>query len=121
MPTVRHKPDARKPFRLSPARKARLAAMTDAEIEAAAAADPDAHALTDDQLRRAQAARFVKSVRAHISLSQEAFAERYHINVARLRDWEQGRSTPDSAIIAYFKLIEHDPETAARVTGEAVG
>lgn len=118
MPTVRYKPDAGKPFRLSPARKARLGAMTDAEIEAAAAADPDAHALTDDQLRRAKAARFVKSVRAETGLSQEAFAERFQINVARLRDWEQGRSTPDSAIIAYFKVIRQEPEVVAKVVGK---
>jgi len=115
MPTVRYKPDARKPFRLLPAQKARLDAMTDAEIEAAAAADPDAHALTDDQLRRAKAARFVKTVRAETGLSQEAFAARYRINVARLRDWEQGRSKPDSAIIAYFKVIRREPEMVAQV------
>ncbi|MEX1153808.1 helix-turn-helix domain-containing protein [Parvibaculum sp.] len=77
----------------------------------------DAPELTDEQLERARAARFVKSVRAQTELSQEAFAALYHINVARLRDWEQGRSTPDSAIVAYFKMIRQEPELVARVVG----
>ncbi|MBX3493079.1 MAG: helix-turn-helix domain-containing protein [Parvibaculum sp.] len=71
--------------------------------------------MTDEQLARAKAARFVKSVRAQTELSQEAFATRYRINVARLRDWEQGRSMPDSAIIAYFKMIRQEPEMVAKV------
>lgn len=80
--------------------------------------DADAPELTDEQLVRAKAARFVKSVRAEIGLSQEAFATRYRINVARLRDWEQGRSMPDSAIVAYFKVIRQEPALVARVVEE---
>ena len=76
--------------------------------------DADAPELTDEQLA-VRSARFVKSVRAQTELSQEAFASRYRINVARLRDWEQGRSTPDSAIVAYFKVIRREPELVARV------
>jgi len=114
MPVTRYKPEGKKPFRFSPAQKARLADMPDV------ASAPDAPELTDAQLQRAKAARFVKSVRAQTNLSQIAFAQAYHVNVARLRDWEQGRSTPDSAIIAYFKLIAHAPEETVRVIGAVV-
>ena len=27
-----------------------------------------------------------------------------------MRDWEQNRSTPDQAALAYLKVIAHDPE-----------
>jgi len=55
-------------------------------------------------------------------LSQEAFAERYHINVARLRDWEQGRSKPDSAARGYLEsLLSNGPsdETAGMTHNSA--
>jgi DNA-binding transcriptional regulator YiaG len=78
--------------------------------------DADAPELTDEQLERAKAARFVKSVRAQTGLSQEAFATRYQINVARLRDWEQARSKPDSAARSYLEsLLSNGPSDEVAV------
>ena len=110
MATVRYKRKEKKASGFSEAKKPRFDAREPVS-------DADAPELTDDQLERAKAARFVKSVRAETGLSQEAFAERYRINVARLRDWEQARSKPDSAIVAYFKVIRQEPEVVARVVG----
>jgi putative transcriptional regulator len=84
--------------------------MTDAEITAAAIEDANNPPLTKAQLARLQSARIVKSIRQRSGLSQAAFAKTYRINVARLRDLEQGRTQADSAILAYLKVIENDPQ-----------
>ena len=62
---------------------ARLAAMTDEEVEANALSDPDNPTLTDEQLAR-------------MRLTQERFAARLGIPLGTLRDWEQERSQPDT-------------------------
>ena len=51
---------------------------------------------------------------AATGLSQTQFATAYHIDVARLRDLEQGRTRPDSAFMAYLTMIEHEPELVKR-------
>lgn len=56
----------------------------------------------------------VRRIRKSLGLSQEKFAERYRFGVARLRDWEQGRSTPDSAARAYLRVIEKEHEAVDR-------
>ena len=48
-------------------------------------------------------------------LSQTEFARAFHINVARLRDLEQGRSQADSALLAYLTVIDEAPDTVRRV------
>ncbi len=63
-------------------------------------------------------ARRVQAVRARTGLSQRQFAEMYRINVGRLRDLEQGRTQPDSAMLAYLAVIEREPEAVRRVLGE---
>ena len=49
-----------------------------------------------------------------IGLSQDRFAQRYGLTAARVRDWEQGRSQPDSAARAYLMVIEREPEAVER-------
>jgi putative transcriptional regulator len=103
--------------KLSEEEKARLDAMTDEEITAAAESDTDNPPLADDELERIRVARRVQTVRARTGLSQRRFAEVYRINVARLRDLEQGRTQPDSAMLAYLTVIEHEPEAVERALG----
>jgi putative transcriptional regulator len=57
----------------------------------------------------------VKRARRATGLSQSAFAERFRINPARLRDWEQGRTVPDSAALAYLAVIEREQKVVERV------
>src|SRR5215469_2145429 len=58
----------------------------------------------------------VKVMRKALGLSEEAFAAYFHIPLATLRDWEQGkgweqvRSEPDSCTRAYLILILRDPK-----------
>lgn len=98
---------------------ARIDAMTDAEITAAALSDPDNPPLTEDELARVAAARRIQAIRAGTGLSQPQFATRYHINLGRLRDLEQGRTRPDSAMMAYLTVIEREPEMVQRALAAA--
>jgi putative transcriptional regulator len=52
----------------------------------------------------------VKAIRKKVGLSQSEFAARFGFGVARVRDWEQGRSRPDGALRAYLIVIDRKPE-----------
>jgi putative transcriptional regulator len=56
----------------------------------------------------------VKALRKKLKLSQVGFATRYGFGLARLKDWEQGRSRPDSAVRAYLLVISREPEAVKR-------
>ncbi|MGA2228779.1 MAG: helix-turn-helix domain-containing protein [Syntrophobacteraceae bacterium] len=88
--------------------------MTEAEIEAAAAADPDARPMTAEELRTARRVPRIKTLRRALNLTQQEFAARYYIPLGTLRDWEQGRTEPDQPARAYLKVIARDPEGVRR-------
>jgi putative transcriptional regulator len=56
----------------------------------------------------------VRAIRRKLGLSQDTFAQRYGLTAARVRDWEQGRSRPDSAARAYLLVIDRDPKAVER-------
>lgn len=88
--------------------------MTAAEATAAAAADPDARPMTEDELRTARRVPRIKTMRRALGLTQEEFAARYHVPLGTLRDWEQGRTEPDQPARAYLAVIARDPEGVRR-------
>ena len=88
--------------------------MTEAEVEAAAAADPDARPFTPEELAKARRVPRTKTLRRALGLTQEEFAARYHIPIGTLRDWEQGRTEPDQPARAYLTVIARDPEGVLR-------
>jgi putative transcriptional regulator len=92
----------------------RFDALTDAEVHAAALADPDAQPLTGERLARMKKVPRAKTLRRALGLTQEEFAARYQIPIGTLRDWEQGRSEPDQPARAYLKVIACDPERVRR-------
>ena len=97
--------------RLLPERKpdwSRLDAMTEEEVLAAARADPDAQPSTPEQLKRMRRISPAKHLRWKLGLSQAEFAEKFHIPLGTLRDWEQHRTEPDQAAKAYLKVIAAD-------------
>jgi len=102
------------PPTLSPAERARLEGMTDAQITACALSDADNPPLSADDMARVETAAMVRRVRARTGLSQDRFAKRYRINVGRLRDLEQGRTRADSALLAYLAVIDREPEAVKR-------
>ena len=89
-------------------------AMSDAEVHKAALGDRDAQPLTRRQLAKMRRASPVKRLRWKLGLSQGEFAERFHIPVGTLRDWEQHRTEPDQAALSYLKVIEADADFVAR-------
>ena len=65
-------------------------------------------------LSEAMAVRIIRGLRLAAQLSQAEFAERFHIPVGTLRDWERHRTEPDQAAQAYLKVIEADADFVAR-------
>ena len=110
MATVRFTLDPANPPQLTAAQAARLDAMTDEEITAAALSDPDNPPLTEAELQIFDDVNFIRGVREKTGLSQAKFAEAYQINLGRLRDLEQGRTRPDSALRAYLRVIALRPD-----------
>lgn len=52
----------------------------------------------------------VKALRQRLGISQEAFAGRYGLDVATVRNWEQGRTIPEGPAAALLQLIDRDPD-----------
>jgi putative transcriptional regulator len=103
---------------LSDERRAALAALSDAEIEAGAHADEANPPVSTDRLRKMAIAREVRLIREHSGLSQADFAARFRISLGRLRDYEQARTQPDVPVLAFLRLLKEDSKTAERLVRE---
>lgn len=57
----------------------------------------------------------VKALRARLGISQEAFAGRYGLDVATVRNWEQGRTEPEGPAATLLQLIDRDPEEVVKL------
>jgi putative transcriptional regulator len=95
------------------------APMTEAEIETAAVADPDAQPLTESDLSRLRPVSRARTVRRALGMTQEDFAAQFQIPLGTLRDWEQGRAEPDQPARAYLKAIAGDPAGVQRALQRA--
>lgn len=104
--------DPNNPPKLSAKAKARMDAITDEQIEAAAAEEGPYTPEMEDSIRVIHA---VRRARKATGLSQSRFAERYGFNVRTLQGWESGRFKPDTATQNYLRLIENDPERVTKV------
>lgn len=51
----------------------------------------------------------VKALRRKLHLTQRQFAERYHIGLETIRNWEQAKRSPDSTGIALLTCIAKNP------------
>ena len=89
---------------------ARLAAMTEEEIDANAESDPDNPPSTDEELARMRGVPDARAIRRKLHLTQEQFAARFEVPLGTLRDWEQGTRVPDSAAKTLLRVIEKNPE-----------
>ncbi|CAA7611947.1 DNA-binding protein (fragment) [Magnetospirillum sp. UT-4] len=52
----------------------------------------------------------VQAVRKRTGYSQDQFALAYGLDVATLRNWEQGRTRPDLTARSYLTMIASDPD-----------
>lgn len=96
---------------------ARLKAMTEEEITAAALSDPDCPPLTPEQLARFKRVNAVKDIRRRLDMTQAQFAEAFRLPLSTVRDWEQERSYPDAPARALLTAIARDPEAMRRLIG----
>lgn len=93
--------------------------MTKEAFEKISAGLEDAIAFADGDAARGRVVRSsigmpdVAAIRRRLGLTQAAFAKRYGIPVATLRNWEQGRTQPDPAGVGFLRVIDHDPEMVA--------
>jgi putative transcriptional regulator len=102
-------------FRFSDKERRTLKNLSDGKAEAQALADDENPPLTEQQLNRMALAREVRLVREKTGLSQPQFAARFHIGLARLRDFEQARSEPDFIVRVFLRMIREDPGKADRL------
>ena len=112
--TIAHTPDPDNPATLSEADCTFLDGLSDEALEAAAKADPDNLPATRTMEQRARTAHVVRRVRAGTGLSQSRFAARYGFSAAAVRDWEQGRRTPETSTLCYLRVIEREPKAVKR-------
>ena len=97
---------------------ARLEAMTDQEVTAAALSDPDAQPLSPEQLARMRRVSRVKVIRQRLGMTQAEFVQAFLLPLTTLRDWEQHRSTPDAPARALLLAIERAPEVMRRLLAD---
>ena len=100
--------------RLSKTQTARLDAMTEEEVEAAALDDPEALPLNEKELAGFKRLPDIRAIRQNLRLSQQQFAATFHLSVATVRDWEQARYQPDQAARTLLRVIAKDPEAVKR-------
>lgn len=56
----------------------------------------------------------VRALRKRLHMTQAAFSAKFGFSLSRVRDWEQGRSSPDPAVRAFLIVIEREPEAVSR-------
>ncbi len=61
----------------------------------------------------------VRAIRERLGLTRPAFAQRFGLAVAAVRDWEQGLRRPDPAARVLLLVIARNPETVAQAVEDA--
>jgi putative transcriptional regulator len=99
--------------------RARLAAMTEEEINANALADPDNPPLTPEEIQELRPVPNPRRIRDRLGLTQVEFARTFEIPLGTLRDWEQSVSEPDMAAKTLLRVIEQDPDAVRHALRKA--
>ena len=61
----------------------------------------------------------VRGIRERLGLSRPAFAERFGLAIAAVRDWEQGLRRPDPAARVLLMVIGRSPDVVAEAVAES--
>lgn len=100
---------------------AALEGVTDTQIDAQIADDPDmAPIFTPDELARARrvtpapAPDDVRGIRRRLGLSQEQFAARFGFSVETIRNYEQGHRRPTGPARVLLRVIAAEPDSVTR-------
>jgi putative transcriptional regulator len=98
-----------------------LPGRSEADIMAAALSDPDNPPRTPEREKKLKRVPQVRVMRQALGLTQEEFAARFHIPLGTLRDWEQGKSEPDTCARAYLKVIARNPKAVTEALEHPIG
>lgn len=63
----------------------------------------------------------VKAIRETMGMSQEQFALEFGLELATVRNWEQGRSEPDTAARNFLVTVARDPDAVRHALVSEVG
>lgn len=61
----------------------------------------------------------IAAIRKRTGATQDAFARQIGVSTATLRNWEQGRRTPEGPARILLAMLARDPKIVARTLGEA--
>lgn len=94
---------------------AKVAKLTNKEVEAAARADKDNPPNTKKQLAKFKRvnplkATDVKHIREKLNVNQKIFAAYFGISVRTLQEWEQGRRQPEGPACTLLIVINYAPQ-----------
>lgn len=56
----------------------------------------------------------IRQIRENLGLSQQVFCDVYGVSLSALKNWEQGRRTPDLSAQLLLRLISNSPAMVAR-------
>jgi len=64
-------------------------------------------------MREVQALEFARRLREvleGLGRAQSEFAQQFGLSLRSLQEWEQARRLPDTAVLAYLRVIERNPK-----------
>lgn len=61
----------------------------------------------------------IAAIRKRTGATQDAFARQIGVSIATLRNWEQGRRTPEGPARILLAMLARDPKIVARTLGGA--
>lgn len=100
---------------------AALKQVTDEEIDAQIAEDPDTAAVfTTEEMKASRLmtpalrGEDVRTIRNGAGLTQQEFAERFGFSVETIRNYEQGHRQPSGPARTLLRVIANEPEAVAR-------
>lgn len=102
-PPISH--DARKAFEATDWNK--LRAMTDEDIAAQIAANPDAGPDMAPEID-------VRAIRRAAGMTQSEFAAAYEFSIRTIQEWERGAKKPSGPARTLLRAIKGDPEGVRR-------
>lgn len=106
MKTVRMKIDVQSPNAMP------IGRIDVKRVDATTEADIASHLAEDDANVMLNSAKFTRRVRRRLGFSQVEFADRIHVSLDTIRNWEQGKRSPTGAAKALLKVLDKAPEAA---------
>src|SRR3546814_6385597 len=81
----------------------------------------DAVAFSDAETERCRESPpvYVKAIRKASGMTQEAFASTYGFTLGAVRDWEQGRKSPERTARVLLRVVAEVPDAVARAVAKS--